>query len=373
MGRTPHRAAACQLRDRAVEAAANAFVVADLTLPDNPIVEVNSAFERTTGYAPAEVLGRNCRFLQGPGTDPAAVARIRAAVRARREATVTLLNYRRDGEPFWNELYLAPIPDATGAVTHFVGVQSDVTARVRAAELEAALAGEREAGRLKAEFLATMSHELRTPLTAIIGYAELLALGELVPEQAADLAAIADGGTRLLSMVDGVLRLADLEAGRVTLAPVATDLAVLVAEAARAAEPAARVKGLALRVETPPKLVVRADTDALRQALDALVDNAVRFTERGDIAISARTAAGGVEVAVADTGVGIAPGDLPVVFAAFRQAEGGATRRHGGAGMGLAIAKRLVELHGGTLAVASELGAGSTFTVRMPTGGGNST
>jgi PAS domain S-box-containing protein len=119
-----------EIRDRAVVAAGLAFTISDPRLPDNPLVFVNPAFERTTGYLRDEVHGRNCRFLQGPDTDPAAVQAIRDALAAREHQTVTLLNYRKDGSAFWNELATSPVFDAAGELTHYVGIQSDVTARV---------------------------------------------------------------------------------------------------------------------------------------------------------------------------------------------------------------------------------------------------
>ena len=119
-----------EIRDRAVVAAGLSFTISDPRLPDNPLVFVNPAFERTTGYAGTEVEGRNCRFLQGPDTDPAAVQEVRDALAREEHRTVTLLNYRKDGSAFWNELSLSPVYDAHGELTHFVGIQSDVTARV---------------------------------------------------------------------------------------------------------------------------------------------------------------------------------------------------------------------------------------------------
>jgi PAS domain S-box-containing protein len=135
-----------ELRDRAVLAAGLSFTLSDARLPDHPLVFVNPAFERTTGYAREEVEGRNCRFLQGPDTDPEAVARIRASLEAHEQLTITLLNYRKDGTPFWNELSLSPVHDAQGTLTHVVGIQSDVTGRVQAEqERERHLAAERVA------------------------------------------------------------------------------------------------------------------------------------------------------------------------------------------------------------------------------------
>ena len=117
------------LKDRALDVAAEGITIADARLPDRPLIYVNQGFERMTGYAVAEVLGRNCRFLQGPGSDPAAVAEIRAAVAEQRECIVEILNYRRDGTTFWNRLSITPVRNDLGEVTHFIGIQSDVTAR----------------------------------------------------------------------------------------------------------------------------------------------------------------------------------------------------------------------------------------------------
>jgi PAS domain S-box-containing protein len=139
-------ASGAELRDRAVLAAGLSFTLSDARLPDHPLVFVNPAFERTTGYAREEVEGRNCRFLQGPDTDPQSVARVRAALEAHEQITITLLNYRKDGTPFWNELSLSPVHDAQGTLTHVVGIQSDVTGRVQAEqERERHLAAERVA------------------------------------------------------------------------------------------------------------------------------------------------------------------------------------------------------------------------------------
>ncbi len=133
-----------------------------------------------------------------------------------------------------------------------------------------------------------------------------------------------------------------------------------------AAAPAAEAKGLVLRADLPAGLHACADPAALRHLFAALVGNAVKFTEAGSVRVSARAAEADVEVVVADTGAGIAPEAMAHIFAAFRQADGRRNRRHGGGGLGLAIAQRLVQLHGGIISVESEPGVGSTFTVRLP-------
>jgi PAS domain S-box-containing protein len=122
------------LKDRALDVAAEGITIADAQKPDRPLIYVNHGFERMTGYTASEVIGRNCRFLQGKDTDPAAADEIRTALNAGRECVVEILNYRRDGVPFWNRLSITPVRDAIGRLTHFIGVQSDVTARRRAEE-----------------------------------------------------------------------------------------------------------------------------------------------------------------------------------------------------------------------------------------------
>ena len=121
-----------ELKDRALAAAAEGITIADARLPDNPLIYANAGFERLTGYSADEVLGRNCRFLQGPGTDEATLDSLRAAISEQREITVQLLNYRKDGTTFWNRLSITPVRGTSGAVTHFIGVQSDVTAEKHA-------------------------------------------------------------------------------------------------------------------------------------------------------------------------------------------------------------------------------------------------
>ncbi|PPK90805.1 PAS domain S-box-containing protein [Kineococcus xinjiangensis] len=152
------------LHSRAVIASDLAFCISDPRVPDNPLVWVNPAFERATGYTADEVLGRNCRFLQGPDTDREAVGRLRKALDAGEPVSEILLNYRADGTAFWNEVVISPVRDATGAVTHHVGVQSDVTHRVRAEfERDAAL-GEARRARRRLEFLARVTDALSQTL-----------------------------------------------------------------------------------------------------------------------------------------------------------------------------------------------------------------
>ena len=228
------------------------------------------------------------------------------------------------------------------------------------------------ANQLKAEFLATMSHELRTPLSVMIGYAGLLLegeFGELSAGQQTALQQINDRGSDLLALINSTLDLGRLEAGRVSLDRQRIDLSDLLKEIyAETQQLCHRRKPqleIICRVATPlPPL--ETDARKLKLVLKNLIDNAIKFTDTGSIALLARAYGEGVEVEVADTGIGIAPDILPIIFECFRQGDSSSTRLYSGVGLGLYIARRLLDLLGGSISVTTELGKGSTFTVWLP-------
>ncbi|MBA3450221.1 MAG: hybrid sensor histidine kinase/response regulator, partial [Chloroflexia bacterium] len=252
-----------------------------------------------------------------------------------------------------------------------VAVVRDITDRKRLeGKLREALDAAHAANRATSQLLAMMSHELRTPMQAVLGYAELLLAGpqgSLTPEQTEDVRLIQQGARRLIGFVRQMLDLSRLEAGQMGLKTEAVDLAKIVDEVRQDVAPQATEKGIALRIDLPLNLpAALGDAMGVRQIVLNLVSNAVKFTEQGEVRISARTSDGRVEVKVADTGIGIAKNTLPHIFDEFRQADAGMTRRYDGAGLGLAIAKRLAEQQAGEIHVTSKLGAGSTFTLQLP-------
>ncbi len=229
----------------------------------------------------------------------------------------------------------------------------------------------RRANRLKDEFLATLSHELRTPLNAILGYTRMLRAGIFAAEKHdRALETVERNASALAQIVGDVLDVARIVSGKLRLEVKPIDLDRLIAEAIETVLPAAQAKGVTLEQTTNGDIpAVSVDTDRLQQVLWNLLTNAVKFTARGGrVIVSTHHTAEGVEIVVADTGQGIKPDVLPFIFDRFRQGDSGSSREHGGLGLGLAIARHIVEMHGGTIQAASEGdGRGARFTVRLPT------
>ncbi len=225
--------------------------------------------------------------------------------------------------------------------------------------------------RAKSEFMNNVTHELRTPLNSVIGFAELLkdeVPGPLNAKQAAFAADILMSGERLLALVEGILEMSRLDAAGAPLEREPVEIGAALEERVAAHCQAAEARGVAMRLEMAADAgSAELDPQALRRMLDALLDNAIKFNrEGGTVAVSARRESGALEIAVADTGIGIAREDLAKLFKPLVQLDAGLARRYGGMGLGLALARRLAELHGGTIEVESEPGKGSTFTLRLP-------
>jgi PAS domain S-box-containing protein len=228
----------------------------------------------------------------------------------------------------------------------------------------------RELDRLKSEFLASMSHELRTPLNSIIGYSEIILMGlngPLNEEMTEDIEAIRNSGQHLLHLINDILDLAKIEAGRMTLGYEDVEISGVLDQV--------RVSHLALLHDKPVELLIEmgqnvppieADRLRLNQILTNLVTNAIKFTEKGIVRLHTTYDDGWVQIAVQDEGIGMKESDLGTIFEQFRQVDGSNTRRAGGTGLGLAITNHLIQLHGGTISVESELDKGSTFFIRLP-------
>ncbi len=364
-----------RMRLRAIEFATNGVLITDAQQPDHPILYVNPAFEELTGYKSSEAIGKNCRFLQGPDTNPETITEVRAAIERQQECHVTILNYRRDGSRFWNDLHVSPVQDDAGKVTHFIGIQSDITGRIRYEQrLREAQEQADQANRAKSEFLANMSHEIRTPLTAILGCADTLFRQLEEPDPKDVVRMIRDQGQLLLGILNDVLDLSKIEAGRLEIRVQTCDIVRIVSEMHSLMHAQAVEKGIELRTRYLSEIPDRVQTDPLRvrQILLNLVSNAIKFTPEGhvDVQVSCGEIGGKLmlRLAVEDTGIGIAQDRIQSIFEAFSQGPNPASLHTHGTGLGLTICHRLIEMLGGEIRVSSVVGQGSRFVVDLPVG-----
>jgi signal transduction histidine kinase len=250
----------------------------------------------------------------------------------------------------------------------YTGLEQKVAERTR--ELVALNQQLDQANRLKSQFLANVSHEFRTPMNAIIGFTRLVMRKtetQIPPLQHANLQKVLISAEHLLTLINGLLDLSKIEAGRMEVSPVKFDLAELVHAATTTIEPMLRADRVALVTDVAADLPpLFTDREKLRQILMNLLSNAAKFTDEGFITVSASRAGDGIRLSVADTGIGMPPDALEYIFEEFRQVDMSSTRRHGGTGLGLAIVRRLVRLLGGQVHAESELGKGSAFTLTLP-------
>jgi len=276
---------------------------------------------------------------------------------------------RSDGRVVWAYAMAEMIRDDDGMPLRLVGAQQDITDRKRN---ELALIQARDAAeassRAKSDFLASMSHEIRTPLNGVLGMAQAMERDALAKRQRDRLRVIRTSGETLLALLNGLLDLAKIEAGKLELEDGAVDASAILADAEAVFAPSAADRGLTLTVNTSPEAagVFRGDAIRVRQIVFNLMSNAVKFTEIGGVQAALNYANGELVISVADTGIGFDPSRSAALFEKFVQADASTTRRYGGTGLGLAITQELVESMGGSIELESAPGLGSSFTVRLP-------
>jgi PAS domain S-box-containing protein len=327
------------------------------------ILTWNSAAERMFGFTADEAIGQHITLIipkDRTAEEDFVIGRIRAGQTVDHYETI---RQRKDGGLLEISLTVSPIHDDRGVIVGASKIARDITERNRQRRIA------EEASRTKDEFLATLSHELRTPLNTVLGYVQMLKNQSVAPDQVPKALDVIERNARALArLVDDVLDTSRIVNGkmRVELRPCA--LTPIVKEAVASITPAAQRRDLAVETRLEEGLFVRADPDRLQQVLWNLLANAVKFTPVGGrVEVAARRNARSVSLTVADTGAGIAAEDLPYVFQRFWQASGDGIRAHGGLGLGLALARHLVELHGGRISAHSEgPGLGATFEIELP-------
>ena len=348
---------------------------------DGRFLRVNAELCRTTGYPAEELLTRSIRDIALPedcDVDFGLAGQLIAGEINYYQVDKRCL--RKDGELIWLHFSVRMIRDAAGLPGTFLPMIEDITARKLAeerlarseADAQAAKTSADLANRAKTEFLATMSHELRSPLNAILGFAEILSMelfGALGSQRYLGYAKdIHDSGRLLLSVIDDILDLSKVEAGKLELHEEAVDLEQAVGSALRLVQTRAQDHGLRLETKLSPELPsLWADGRLITQMAINLLSNAIKFTPRGGlIEVSAGLAGEGLALTVSDTGIGIAAEDLPKVLAPFEQVDNHLTRTQSGTGLGLPLVKSLIELHGGHFTIVSEPGVGTTITLTFP-------
>jgi len=337
------------------------------------LLTVNRKIREKLGYTEAELVGANIDKLFLEEDLPKAWTLAHEA-QANDTAKGEVRLVSRDGRVFETELLLS-YSKADGTLQ---GIFRDVSERrqmerelrERARQIEEQNHRLLSATREKERFFASVSHELRTPMTSIIGFTELLledTEDPLTPGQRAQLEKVAQNAHRMLMLVNDLLDLSKIEAGKMSLNLERVELPVLVTQVVTNMEPLVHNKPVKLKTDVAwdlPK--IRTDEQKLGQILVNLLSNAIKFTDKGWVTVSARAAGNKVNISVTDTGVGIKPADVPKVFEAFEQLHAGKRSGQAGTGLGLTIAQKLAHLLGGEISVQSKPGKGSTFTVALP-------
>ena len=368
--------------------ATDPILIEDLT---GRIIDLNREAERTYGWTRDELVGRPVTTIVPPERRDEARALLQRCLGGEEIRNVEELRWSKDGTAQPVLVTLSRLTDDRGDTVAVATIAKDITAlkqaeaklqehgrtlekRVaeRTRELQVAKEAAEHATAAKSAFLATMSHEIRTPITGVTGMLELLELTQLDSEQVGMVATIRDCAETLLAIISDILDFSKIEAGELRLENVPFSLPAMIEGVKRVVAPAAMQKGLALSVDIDTTVVpiLRGDPIRLRQVLFNLASNAIKFTDTGGvtIAVGVERAIGDklqLRLEVADTGIGIAPHKIDALFEPFTQADISTTRRRGGTGLGLAICRRLASLMDGHVSMASEVGTGTTVTVRL--------
>lgn len=356
------------IMELAIRNASHGVVIAKAEEQGNPLIFVNEGFARITGYHESELIGRPCNMLQGPETDPKSTAEITQGLASHSPVNVQILNYRKNGERFWNNLVIDPVFNKNAEVTHYLGLIHDITKDVAAREeLKAAKQAAEEATLAKSQFLASMSHEIRTPMNGVLGMLSLLERSELTQIQQRHAYLAKSSAQSLLELINDILDFSKIEADKLVFETIPFDLKEMMTELRDTLSVSAHQKGIELNLDLGGIQVprVKGDPGRFRQIVNNLVNNAIKFTNKGSIDLvfsQAQTELGWcITGQIRDTGIGIPADKLEALFDEFSQADASDTRKYGGTGLGLSIVRNLVGRMEGQVSVTSEVGKGSVF------------
>ncbi len=381
--------------NKAIEQSPVAIIITDT---DANITYASPAFKRITGYTKEEVLGKNVRVLKSGKNKKELYTEMWEAITSGELWEGELINKKKDGTFYWEYLSVTPLIENENQITGYLAVQQDITEtrkneqeirelnanlehKVEERTLELIEANEKlvkaketaeEANKAKSLFLANMSHEIRTPLNSIIGFSELLYNSVANHKERFQVKSIRNSGRSLLNIINDILDLSKVEAGKIIIEKEPLDVFKLVREVGSMFEQKAAEKKLELFIESDTELTTSLllDETRLRQILFNLVGNAIKFTEQGKIIIhilheERENGHINLQFRIKDTGIGISEHQLEAIFEPFVQHQGQVQKIYGGTGLGLAISKRMTEAMGGEISVKSVPGKGSEFTVTL--------
>jgi PAS domain S-box-containing protein len=368
----------------AIEQSPVAIVITDL---DANIEYVSPAFSEITGFSIDEVIGENCRMLKSGETPDEVYDDLWGTIKSGNVWQAEWKNRKKNGELYWESISITPVLNDDGEISNYLAIKQDISERkraemeildlntnleekiaVRTVELEAARIEAEKANAAKSEFLSRMSHELRTPMNSILGFAQLLEMGQISAAQLKSVTHILRSGKHLLQLINEVLDISRIEAGRISLSLEPVELHGMFNEVIDSVTPYAlsRSIGLECRVDAGA-MHVMSDRQRLKQVLLNLINNAIKYNhDGGSVRVNAQVLPDGmVRICVNDTGVGISQDDIPKLFTPFERigAEKSETE---GTGLGLTVVKRLIDVMEGRLGVESTPGKGSTFWVELP-------
>ncbi|WP_345949219.1 ATP-binding protein [Mucilaginibacter sp. PAMB04274] len=357
-----------QVLTESIDASVSGIIITNQQHPSHPIIYCNKAFEELTGYRQSEIIGKNSRFMQGDDRQQRSRFKLQKAIAAGLECQVEIVNYRKNGTLFWNELYIAPIFDDERSISHYIGVLKDITEKKLgglAHRLEQVQ--NNQVDQLKADFITTASHELKTPLTS--AKASIQLLGRLMDKQPADakqqsLINQANASLhKLSSLMEDMLGASRQVADRLRHEHNQFQLSAVIQEVIGQFGPAAKQK---IKMTGDLYFTITANKDQIKQVVVNILNNAVKYAPDSPyIEIALSQSDQEVNVAITDFGPGISPEIRPYIFNRYYRGKH-SMLQISGLGLGLFVAQEIIQAHGGQLAVDSIEGQGSTFRFSLP-------
>jgi len=344
-----------------------------ITNVDGIIEFVNPTFIENTGYQANECIGKKTNILKSGAHPDSLYAEMWDTIKRGEKWVGELINKRKNGEQFWVLLSISPILNKQGVITNFVAMQADISVSKKLEnELIKAKETAEKANKAKSEFLANMSHEIRTPMNAILGFSEAL-YHDIESERHKNMInSVLSSGNLLLALLNDILDLSKIEAGKLEISAQPCDLKNICQEIILMFSDKAKRKGIRIETEFSPNFpaILKLDEIRIKQVLFNLLGNAVKFTHEGFVRlnvdfIKSSNKKGELILEIQDSGIGIPKSQKNLIFEAFTQQSGQSNRKYGGAGLGLAITKRLLENMNGNISVQSTAGIGSTFKVSL--------